>query len=67
MQAVATPYFLLIWRPARTSSSVIVGWSREWSIIFARSSRETEIVFGRAAMIDYLRLERRILKLKVFG
>ena len=45
---VATPYFLDIWRPDSTSESVIVGCRREWSIIFARSSRFTFSVLGRA-------------------
>jgi hypothetical protein len=46
-QAVATEYFLEIWRPAETSSSVMVGWRREWSIILASSGRETVRVLGR--------------------
>jgi len=53
-QAVATEYFLEMARPAETSSSVMVGWRREWSIIFARSGSEVRTVLGRVdAMVRY--------------
>lgn len=49
---MATEYFFEMARPAATSSSVIVGWRREWSIIFASSGSETVRVLGRVeAMI----------------
>lgn len=38
---VATSYILHISRPFSTSSSVMVGWERLWSIILARSAIET--------------------------
>lgn len=41
MHAVATLYFAAIARPSEMLESVIVGWRREWSIIFARRGRDT--------------------------
>lgn len=48
---MATEYFFEIWRPAETSESVMVGCSREWSIIFASSGRETCRVLGREVVM----------------
>jgi hypothetical protein len=48
---VATEYFFEIWRPVATSESVMVGCSREWSIIFASSGRETCRVLGREVVM----------------
>lgn len=48
---VATLYFLLTWRPARTSSSVRVGCRRLWSNIFDRSSREILSLIGHSITI----------------
>lgn len=44
MHAAATLYFADIARPSEMMASVMVGWSREWSIIFARRGRDTLVV-----------------------
>ena len=44
-----------------TSASVMVGWRREWSIILARSARETLIV----VLLPTLGLGRVLFILKV--
>ena len=44
MHAVATLYFADIASPSEMPASVIVGWRREWSIIFARRGRDTLVV-----------------------
>lgn len=49
MHAVATLYFAAMERPVEISSSVIVGWRREWSIILARMGRDTDIVGGNVS------------------
>jgi hypothetical protein len=52
---VATFHFFAMFKPVSTSSSVIVGCSREWSIILARSRRETFRDVGRgveSAILD---------------
>ncbi len=46
MQAVATLYFNEVLKPSTRTASVIVGWRREWSIIFERMGRETLTVGG---------------------
>lgn len=47
----ATLYFLHVWRPERTSSSVRAGCRRLWSIILERSVRETWRVLGRSDIL----------------
>lgn len=44
MHAAATLYFADSARPLEMLASVMVGWRREWSIIFARRGRDTLVV-----------------------
>jgi len=39
-------------RPSWISVVVIVGWSSEWSIIFAREGRETRIFWLEGTLVD---------------
>lgn len=58
MVPVATFHFLAVFKPVRTSSSVMLGWSREWSIIFARPGREMVREVGRGVEVVILNARR---------